>query len=400
MKQFFIFAIVGAATGILDLIDSAFANNISLDSICVMASFAILLWLINALCQIGEYAYNVKQKYESECFALQVISIVIVSLILICFRNQIPYLYKLTETQYKLFSLCLLYKGIFLFVGKLEHFFRNYVQMKCMNKHLITANIIFYVTMIGLDALVIFMHGECYHLVITTGIADLITCLYYILFCHVFREFKMPKIKNILECIRVSKDILIDRILSKVSTVICNICASHLGTQMYAIHGVCYAVASGVEEITAALYLNQIVKLKDIKNIVKKHERCQEIAKSTYFPAVIMCYVITIGMVFPMKGELNTVEVLYFSLLYGTQCMMIQLYENYRAFLTSCERTESLRLGGLFGFIVRVPISLISIFTPIGIYGFTFGPGIDFLCRGIFYKYKANKLLENYENSK
>ncbi|MEI3356484.1 MAG: hypothetical protein V8R81_05510 [Clostridia bacterium] len=52
MKQFFIFAIVGAATGILDLIDSAFANNISLDSICVMASFAILLWLINALCQI------------------------------------------------------------------------------------------------------------------------------------------------------------------------------------------------------------------------------------------------------------------------------------------------------------------------------------------------------------
>lgn len=102
-------------------------------------------------------------------------------------------------------------------------------------------------------------------------------------------------------------------------------------------------------------------------------------SKSTYFPAVIMCYVITIGMVFPMKGELNTVEVLYFSLLYGTQCMMIQLYENYRAFLTSCERTESLRLGGLFGFIVRVPISLISIFTPIGIYGFALVQGIDFL---------------------
>ena len=99
IRQFIIFAIVGASTGILDLIDSAFANNIDIDSICVMSSFAILIWLINAVCRLGTYGYTVKQRYESECFILQIVPSIVIGILLILFRNHIPHLYALTSNQ-------------------------------------------------------------------------------------------------------------------------------------------------------------------------------------------------------------------------------------------------------------------------------------------------------------
>lgn len=43
---------------------------------------------------------------------------------------------------------------------------------------------------------------------------------------------------------------------------------------------------------------------------------------------------------------------------------------------------------------MRVPISIISILTPIGIYGFAFGCGIDFLIRGIYYKHKSLEVIK------
>lgn len=290
MKQFLIFLFTGASIAILDLVDSAFGNQISLDSICVMSAFTVLYWCFSALCTVGEYAYRVKLKYESECFTLQVTITLICSFILIVFRVPLSHIYSLTDTQYDLLAMCLLCKGICLIFGKLETFFRTYIALSCQNKHIIISNIIFYSTMIVADAIVIALHGECYHLVITTGIADAITVIYYLIFCR---------------------------------------------------------------------------------------------------------YVIAILMVFPMKGIVSFKSALLITLLYNSQCILLQLYENHRGFLTSCEATECLRLGGLFGIFVRIPIAIISIVTPIGIYGFALGSGIDFFIRGLYYRHKSIQLVNN-----
>ena len=93
MKQFFIFLFTGASIAILDLIDSAFGNHISLDSICVMSAFTVIYWCVNCICKAGEYAYRVKLKYESECFVFQVAITLICSFILIAFRVPIAYIY-------------------------------------------------------------------------------------------------------------------------------------------------------------------------------------------------------------------------------------------------------------------------------------------------------------------
>lgn len=220
MKQFLIFLFTGASIAILDLVDSAFGNQISLDSICVMSAFTVLYWCFSALCTVGEYAYRVKLKYESECFTLQVTITLICSFILIVFRVPLSHIYSLTDTQYDLLAMCLLCKGICLIFGKLETFFRTYIALSCQNKHIIISNIIFYSTMIVADAIVIALHGECYHLVITTGIADAITVIYYLIFCRF--KWSKPTFKRLKECIKCARDIVIDRVLGKVATIVSN----------------------------------------------------------------------------------------------------------------------------------------------------------------------------------
>lgn len=188
MKQFFVFALTGASIAILDLVDSAFGNTINIDSICVMSAFTIIYWFICVICQIGEYAYNVKLKNETECFILEMIATVLCSILIIIFRNQISHIYNLTENQYRLFSLCLLYKGILLVPAKIQSFFYSYIEINCKNKNIVIANVLFYTTMILFDAIVILNHGECYHLIIATGLANIVTIVYFFIFCR-FKEY-------------------------------------------------------------------------------------------------------------------------------------------------------------------------------------------------------------------
>lgn len=391
MRQFFVFIFTGASIAILDLIDSAFGNHISLDSICVMSAFTVIYWCADCVCKAGEYAYRVKLKYESECFVFQVVITLICSFILIAFRVPIAHIYSLTETQYELLSMCLFYKGLYLIFGKLESFYRNYIALTCQNKHIIVSNIIFYVTMIGADALVIALGGECYHLVIATGVADAITVVYYLVFCRF--KWKKPTFERLKECISCAKDIVIDRVLGKVATVVFNICASHLQTEIYALHSIGYAIASSLEECTNCCYTFQIVRLKAIDNLKEKYDMCKKLSKQVFIQTVLVDYGVAILMVLPMKGVVDFKSALIITLLYNTQCILLQLYENHRGFLTSCGATECLRLGGLFGILVRIPIAIISITTPIGIYGFALGSGIDFFIRGLYYKYKSINLV-------
>ena len=391
MRQFFVFLFTGASIAILDLIDSAFGNHISLDSICVMSAFTVIYWCADCVCKAGEYAYRVKLKYESECFVFQVVITLICSFILIAFRVPIAHIYSLTDTQYELLSMCLFYKGLCLIFGKLESFYRNYIALTCQNKHIIVSNIIFYVTMIGADALVIAFGGECYHLVIATGVADAITVVYYLIFCRF--KWRKPTFERFKECILCAKDIVIDRVLGKVATVVFNICASHLQTEIYALHSIGYAIASSLEECTNCCYTFQIVRLKAIDSLKEKYEMCKKLSKQVFIPTILVDYGVAILMVLPMKGVVDFKSALIITLLYNTQCILLQLYENHRGFLTSCGATECLRLGGLFGILVRIPIAIISITTPIGIYGFALGSGIDFFIRGLYYKYKSINLV-------
>ena len=56
MRQFFIFIVTAFGIAIFDLLDSAFGNNLGIDSICVLSAFTIITWCANVLGNLGRYA--------------------------------------------------------------------------------------------------------------------------------------------------------------------------------------------------------------------------------------------------------------------------------------------------------------------------------------------------------
>lgn len=399
MRQFWIYSLTALGIAIFDLVDSAFGNNLGIDSICVMSAFIVITWCASAVGNFGTYAYEVKQECLTECIIMQVGAASAAALIIGGFSKQLPHMYKLTDKQYELMSKCLICYSVFLVIKQTAGFLKNYITIQCRNKVIVTSNILFYICMIGLDALVIVFKGECWHLVLTTGISYLVLFIYCLVFGKVIPDMKRPSIERLKECCKCAKDILLDRICGKVATVVFNICASHLGTELYALHGIGYDIATSAEYITNEWYRMQIVRLHGIDDWKEKLKEKKKLQKKMFLPSVFLSYLLMFILIIPLHGQTDLKMATFISSLYVTQQILLCPYENSRGFLTSIENTKSLQYGGLIGTVIRVPISIISIITPIGIYGFAFGSGIDFLIRGLYYTRECNKSVKRWEQT-
>lgn len=364
-----------------------------------MSAFLVITWCANAVGYFGTYAYDVKQECLTECIIMQVGAASAAALIIGSFSKQLPYIYELTDKQYELMSKCLLCYSTFFVIKQTALLLKNYITIQCRNKVIIISNILFYVCMIALDALVIVFKGECWHLVLTTGISYLVLFIYYLVFGKVIPDMKRPSVKRLKECCKCAKDILIDRLWSKMTTVIFNICASHLGTELYALHSIGYSIATNAECITNEWYRMQIVRLYGINNWKEKLKEKKILQKKMFLPSVFLSYLLMMILIIPLHGQTDLKIATFISSLYLVQQILLCPYENSRGFLTSIGETKSLQYGGLIGILVRVPISIISLMIPIGIYGFAFGSGIDFFVRGLYYTRECNKAVKKWEQT-
>lgn len=394
MRQFFIFILTAFGVAIFDLIDGAFGNNIGIDSICVLSAFTIISWCAYVLGNLGKYAYDIRQKNFSECLLLQLLSSGATSIFILIFCNKLPYIYHLTDRQYMLFAKCLFWFALAFPIKQIANFCDNYVVLHCKNKTLIISNVIYYALMIGLNVLVVVMGGKCYHLIITTDISYTVFFIYLWFAEKFWKKLKKIDKKALKECCLEAKDIMLDRCLGKAATVVFNVLASYLGTELYALHGIGYAIATTSEEITDAWYRYQIIRLHGIEDKKEKYRNYLKVRKQTFLPSVFLCYILLLCLIVPMHGETNLLQAFIVSCLYMTQCILLCIYENARGFLTSIGETKILRYGGLVGIVIRVPWSFLSIYTPLGIVGFALGSGIDFFVREIYYAKEGKKYVE------
>lgn len=179
----------------------------------------------------------------------------------------------------------------------------------------------------------------------------------------------------------------VDRIFGKVATIIYNIYASRLGTELYAIHGICYSIATFTEYITNAQFNYQVVILSAISDVSKKWEKCKDILKKTVLPLTLIGYAMSFLLLFLIHGDVHITDCVVPLIFYSSQVVFIQLYESLRGYLTSLKRTDLLKYAGLVGILTRIPVTLIAYYSGSGIYGFALASTIDFTCRGLYFYY-------------
>lgn len=380
--------------GICEHIDQAFGNNIDIDSICVLSSLTVIIWITYCTYQIGSYAYRVLLKDVRNCMTIQLIASIILGLIVIIFRNSISHIYSLTETQYTLFNKCLVVHGATLPLLATGEFIHYYMMIKCKNREMLISNIVIYVLMISLDWICLSSGLSLEYMYMGTLISYIVYDILVFKVSGIAQEKDRISIKKIKQGIVYGKDIVIDRLLGKVATVTYAIYASKLGEAHYAIHSVCYMTAVFTEYATNTAYDYNIYVLMHINGAREKFEKVKECMKQTYLILVGVGLLSSFMVLQITHGDVPVLDCLRYWALYNTQCIFIQLYENYRAYITSMQKTHILRWCGMIGILVRIPITLIAYYSGIGLPLLAIASTVDFTMRGIYYYISSKKIIK------
>ena len=343
MQQLWIFVLQGLFIGICDKIDTAFGNNISIDAICVLSAYTIITWITYCTYQMGGYAYRIMLSKEKNCLAITLIISILLGIIVFAFSHEIPHLYQLTNSQYELFTKCLKVHAISIPVLAIGEFLGSYIVLKCMNKLMWISNIVLYVIMILLD-LAVFINGYgLEYLILTTLISYIVYDILLITQSKILKIQDKITLSDLRLCTKHALNMYTDRILGKVATITYNIYASRLGTEVYAIHCICYSIATFTENITNAQFNYQLVRLVPYEGYKEKFKICIDILRKTFIPLSIIGYATSFILLLFLHGDVAISSCILPLIVYCSQVILIQLYESLRGYLTSLKKSELLK---------------------------------------------------------
>ena len=188
---------------------------------------------------------------------------------------------------------------------------------------------------------------------------------------------------------RKGKDMVIDKLFGRVTTLLYNHMASYLDDSLYAVHCICYGVVTNTEEFTNNFYLYCLAKIDRAKDNFKQ-QGMYLIEKYGKF-IVLLEYSTSILFLLFYHGKVPYLSCLPWLLLYMTECISLVLFESGKAVLCCYSRTEYLRYGGLTGLLSRIPFTWCLYKLGLGLWGFALALTVDFLLRGIYFYTMADK---------
>lgn len=384
-KQFMFFLVQNICSGIGCLIDTAFGNNINLNSICVSSAYTVITWITYAAYSIGIYAYRVILGKTKLCFYIQIAVSFVLSIVLTSLNGILPKLFNLTNVQYDLFSKCLVIHGLSLPLLAIGDFLSNYVMYTCKNRIGAIGNAIFYIIMIVTDGMVVLQGGSLQHLVTCTAVSYAVYNIYMLMASGMFKEEYVYERGDLRLILGHGINTCFDRLTGKIATITFNVFVSKLGTELYAVHSVCYALGVFTENCTNALHTFVNVRLSYCKDSLEKFCYMRLIRKRYCFTCILISYLISYILLIFMHGDVSIFSCLIYTALYCTEVIALVWYETYKAYLTSEGKTQYLKFGGIVGICIRIPIVIPAYCYGLGLLPFAIASTVDFGCRGIYF---------------
>ena len=334
---------------------------------------------------------------KRNCLVVSLITSILVGIFILIFGDSIANLYDLTDTQIGMLQNCLRIEAFSMPLYSLGEYLGNYIVFKCYNKLLTLTNIMFYGVMILIDFVVVKFGYGIEELIIGTSITYLIYCIVLLPTSKILICDDRVNIKDLKLCFKHGSNMIIDRLLGKVATLTYNIFASKLGTELYAIHSICYSIGLFTEYVTAAQFNYQVVSLNIVNGAKEKFKKCKEIFLKTSLPIAMVGYTSAFILLPILHGDVNIDSCYIPLIIYSAECILLLPYESMRGYITSLKRSDILKWTGLVGSIIRIPLVLITYYCGLGFYIFASLVSIDFLCRAAYLYINAKKIIMGEE---
>lgn len=384
MKQYWLFVLNSLVNIAFCAIDSAFGNNISIDAVVVLSSFALIATLLVQFQCIGAHAYKVFQKYEKSCCLLSALVGVLLGIICIAYGYQITFVFDLTDTQREMLRQALVCYGICCPVEAVGRFLQRYITLKCYNKLVIISNITTYVLLISTDWLAVSLGWGCNGIVLSTGFSWLAYVIMLLIVTKFFSQEDKVQWQYIKKAFLVGKDLMLGGIISRSSNLCLGYFASTMGTEQYAIHSVALGAVQLAEYFRDAQCDYVIVKLHNRDK--HKEQKAKRVFKQSWLPALLLPIIASFVLIFVMHGKVDLLSSLYGVALYCLPMLLYPIYDTVQQFVISRGRTKYAlinalicavwRVGALWVFSMTVGINLIVLAS---IYF------LDYLSRTVYY---------------
>lgn len=384
MKEFISILFSFIFMGIADNIDKAFNNAISIDSIIVCGSLFSIDLILKSFSEMGTYTYRTVRKNEWQYLWINIILSLFLGIIVFFSRNIIINLFDLTIIQKQLLSNVLMLYILYLVIGRTSNAIYEMTRLKGKLKLYRNSLIVFYVLLIGLDALVFIFTKNLVLLFCATMISWIIVTIYMLY--ELKLDFKFPNKETLRNVYKYGIPTSLERFLSRMFILVYGIFASHLGTNDYSIHSICYGVCLSLEIITNAYQAALMIKVPEGKTDYEQYDICMNMMKKCFKFIIVLNFVFAIIYLLISHGSLPLYKCFPYIIFYSFAIFGLYPYETYKTLCIVQGKPKILLLGSTIGSFIRLIICILFLKTPIVLYIFGIVNLIDFYIRSKIYK--------------
>lgn len=389
MKEFISILISFVFMGIAESIDSAFNNAISIDAIVVCGSLFSIDLILKSLSEIGTYTYRTARKDETSYLIVNVIVSLLLGIIVFLGRNYIVNIFGLTAIQKELLSsILILYIG-YLTLGRLANALFEMVRLKGELKLYRNSLIVYYIILIGLDAIAYLTTHNLEMLFVATMISWIVSIIYML--CNLKLKIKLPDKEVMANVKKYGIPTALERLFSRIFILIYGVIASHMGTEKYSIHTVCYAICLNLELITNAYQATLMIKIPTDESYQKQKQIIIDMKKSCFPIIILLNYVFTIIYLVLQHGSLPLANCFPYIIFYTFGVFGLYHYENYKTLCIMQGKPKILLLGSTIGSLIRVLICLVFCKSDIALFVFGLVNFVDFYTRSVIYRIELEK---------
>ena len=392
MKDFISILISFIFMSIADSIDSAFNNLISIDAIVVTGSFLLIDSIFKSFGEIGIYTYRTTRKNEWQYLWFNIIFGILMGIIVFICKNLIVNIFDLSEIQKDMLSVLLNFYIAYIVLGRLSNGIFEIIRLKGQLKLYRKSLIIYYISLVGLDAIVYILTKNLTLLFVATILSWIISIIYMLY--NLKLKFEFPNKEALKNVIKYGFAYSSERLLSRIFLLLYGIVASHMGTENYSIHTICYSVCLTLEIITNAYQATLMIKVPESKTYEEQYNNCINMKNKCFVLIVILNFVFSFIYLIISHGSLPLYKCFPYIIFYSLGVFGLYPYETYKTLCITQGKSFILLIGSTIGVIIRLLICLLFINTSFALFVFGIVNFIDFYSRSIVYRivlYKLNK---------
>ncbi len=390
MKEFISILISFIFMSIADSIDSAFNNLISINAIVVTGSFLLIDSIFKSFGEIGIYTYRTTRKNEWQYLWFNIIFGILMGIIVFICKNFIVNIFDLSYIQKDMLSILLNFYIAYVVLGRLVNGIFEIVRLKGQLKLYRKSLIVYYVSLVGLDALAYLLTKNLTLLFVATIISWLISIIYMLY--NLKLKFEFPNKESLKNVIKYGFAYSSERLLSRIFLLLYGVVASHMGTEKYSIHTICYSVCLTLEIITNAYQATLMIKVPEGKTYEEQYNNCINMRNKCFPLIIILNFVFAFIYLIISHGSLPLYKCFPYIIFYSLGVFGLYPYETYKTLCITQGKSFILLIGSTIGVIIRFLVCLLFINTSFALFVFGIVNFIDFYSRSIVYRIVLSKL--------